>query len=347
MFFGATTAARRARRPGTGYGPGAGRPQARTIALIIAATAGTGLVVLGGLAWAAPTTISVTRPVQLQQRVAMTYDAQAERSAAYPTGGLRTGDPVFLRLVPTMDVQIVYRVGPGAASLGGTRRVTAELRSANGWHRGFELLPRERFTGGGFEAIASLDLTHVQALVAGLEKASGLDNGRYTLSVRNEVALAGSISGRAGISESVQVRDSFFPELTFRYDHVQLRLAGTSKVSASGSGKVDGSVIRSRVSSVEVPSTTAGHLDVLGQELPVRLLRTGGLAVAVVLFLSVGLGQRARRAARRKPPERMVRRIVLADTGMSRPRVPHPRTAGLADRQLARIRPGAHDLTRD
>jgi hypothetical protein len=342
MFFGATTAARRARRPGASYGPGAGRPQARTVALILTATTGAALLVLGGLAWLAPTTVSVTQPVQLRQRVAMTYDAQAERSDAYPTGALRTGDPVFLRLVPTMAVQVSYRAGPDAANLRGTRRLTAELRSANGWHRGFELLPREKFTGGRFDAVASVDLAHVQALVAGLEQASGLDDGSYTLSVRNEIALVGLLSGTSG---SARVRDSFFPELTFSYDDQQLQLVGTSTISPRSASDPAG-VIRSRASSVQVPGISAGHLDVLGQELPVSLLRSGGVAAGVALFVVVGFGQQARRAARRKPPERVIRRIVLADTGMARPRVPHPRAAAATDRQLARTHPGTHDLPR-
>jgi hypothetical protein len=343
MFFGATTAARRARRPGAGYGPGAGRPQARTIALVTAAVAGTGLVIVGGLAWAAPATVSLAHPVQLHQRVAMTYDAQGRRSAAYPTGELRTGDPVFLRLIPRIDVRIAYRAGPDAANLRGTRRVTAELRSANGWHRGFELLAREEFTGGRFDASASLDLARVRALIAGLESASGLDDGRYTLSVRNEIALAGRRSGPAGVAGGDQVRESFFPELTFAYDHQYLQLAGTATV---GEHNPDAGVIRNRVSSIQVAGSATGHLDVLGLELPVPLLRTGGLAAGLALFVVVGSGRRARRAARRKPPQRMIRRIVLADTGMARPRVPHPRSAGVTDRQLARAHPGTHDLPR-
>jgi len=374
-FFGKNTSARRARRPGAASGPGAGRPQARTVALIAAAAAGAGLVTLSGLAWTTPATVAATHPIQVQQRAGITYDAQAPRSAAYPIGQVHTGDPVFLRLVPTMDVQIAYRAGlsdtpvdgldPAAATpdgtapttgklngngLSGTRRVTAELRSTNGWHRGFELLPRAEFTGGGFEAIAPLDLRHVQALVTGVQQATGIDDGKYTLSIRSEIALNGSIAGRP---TTTPVRDSFFPELTFSYDGKQLQLA--DRVTATAGPITE--VVRSRTTAVQVPGTKANHLGILGRKLPIQPARIGGLAAGLALLVAAGFAERARRAARRNPPDRIVRRIVLEEasasakpskatkptTPPSRPRVPGPRTAALAERQRARTHPGTRD----
>lgn len=342
MFFGGSTAARRARRPGADSGPGAGR----TIVLAGAAVGGTGLLALSAVAWTSPETVATTRPVQVHQQVALTYSAQAPRGAAYPTGRVRTGDPVFLRLVPRMNVAIAYRARAGGAQWdgvgpAGTRRVTAELRSANGWHRGFELLPREPFTGAGFDADTVLDLRHVQALVTGVQKATGVQ-GRYTLSVRSEIALTGSILGAAG---STAVRDSFFPELTFDYDGQQLQPADRASTTE---------VLRGRSSTVPVPARRAARLDVAGLDLPVGPARKGGLIGGAGLLLLAAVTERGRRIARRTPPERVVRRIVLDDPAAtapnpSRSRVSEPRgprTATLAGRGWTRAHSGAHDRDR-
>jgi hypothetical protein len=348
MFSGKDSAARRARRPGSG------RPQARTVAVVIAAATGLGLLTLGMIAWTRPATVAATHPVEVRQQAGMTYDARSNRSAAYPTGQVRTGDPVFLRLVPTMDIAINYQaelVGRPLDTTGliGTRRVTAELRSSNGWHRGFELLPRAGFTGGSFDSIAPLDLSRVRALVTGVKQATGVDNGRFTLSIRSEIALSGTIPGRI---VGTSVRESFFPELNFGYDGRQLQLIG------KGTGPITEVLVKSS-SAVMVPATGANHLNVLDRALPVGLLRTGGPAIGLILLLAAGLGERSRRRARRVVPERVVRRIVLEDDGTpappvrttiatrpsagSRARVPGPRAAALGERQWARTHPGSHE----
>jgi hypothetical protein len=407
MFFGENTAARRARRPGSGSGPRTGRQWLASLARTGAVTAGAGLVLLSALAWTMPATVPASHPVEIRQQAVISYQAEARHSAAYPTGQVRTGDPVFLRLVPTLNVRIHYRAGAGASpgagtrssisglggsglggaglggsGLGGTRRVTAELRSSNGWHRGFELVPRARFTGGGFDASAPLDLARVRALVKGVTKATGVSNASFTLSVRSEIALNGTIAGHP---RGTAVRESFFPELTFRYEAKQLQLSRLSPVSAlwtgsgssagagtstgtgtssgtgsgtsAGTGSATGAgsaVVRSRTSSALVAGSAPNRLQGAGLNLPVGAARTGGLIAGLVLLTAGGLAELARRRARRNGPDRTVRRIVLADTAaaskatrpskaVARPRVPGPRTAALAERQWPQPAPRPRD----
>jgi hypothetical protein len=369
MFFGGNTAARRARRSDADSGPGVGKRAARTGALILTAGAGIGSLALGGMAWTTPETVAGQRPIQVQQWAGMTYQAGAPRSAAYPTGKLRTNDPVFLRLIRTLKVTVAYRAsltglnrsgstqsatgtGTSIEGLRGTRRVTAELRSTNGWHRGFELLPRADFTGDGFKAVAPLDLKHVKAMVTGLTKASGVHNGTFTLSVRSEIAVTGAVPG-----PGTAVRDSFFPELTFAYDGKQLHLIEPATPASADEAT---EVTRTRSSTVLIPAVAANRLRVLGRHLPIGPTRTGGVAVGLALLALAGLIERSRRAARRTAGERIVRRITLTDsassstkpdrpavkpdrsisaTTSSRARVPGPRSAALAERQSARTHP--------
>jgi signal peptidase I len=57
------------------------------------------------LAWILPAKHSVPNPIGYQQNAAMAYTAVPDPGPAYPTGRLTTGDPVFLSLVPAIDVQ--------------------------------------------------------------------------------------------------------------------------------------------------------------------------------------------------------------------------------------------------
>jgi hypothetical protein len=357
MFFGGNTAARRARRPGTG--------RRRSLVLGTAAATGTGLVALGGAAWTSPALVPVTRPMPLHQQVSMTYAAPAARGVAYPTGTLRTGDPVFLRLVPRVKVRVAYRAvskvgGPITSDLHGTRRVTAELRAANGWHRGFQLLPRKAFTGAGYTSTATLDLARVRRLIAGMSRSTGIANQTYTLSIRNEIALSGSLFDPIGPTDGygnrprTQLRQTFFPELTFRYDGRQLQLLGSATAGATGQRsevaaitRTNAPVVRDQTSTALVAGTDHGRLDVLGLTLSVRRLRHVGLVAGLVLLLIAALGQRSRQRARRRSSEQDVRRIVLDETFTpldeqpAPPRVrpdEKPNRARLDDKPPARIR---------
>ena len=354
MFFGGNTAARRARRPGA--------DRRRSLVLGTAAVTGTGLVALGGVAWTSPVVVPVTRPMPLHQQVSMTYAAPAHRGVAYPTGTLRTGDPVFLRLVPRVKVRVAYRAvpdvgGPITSDLHGTRRVTAELRAANGWHRGFQLQPRKAFTGAGFTTTATLDLARVRRLIAGMTRSTGIANQTYTLSIRNEIALSGSLFDPIGPTDGygnrprTQLRQTFFPELTFRYDGRQLQLLGSAAAGPAGQRsevaaitRTNTPVVRDQILPVRIAGTDHGQLDVLGLTLSVRRLRHVGLVASLVLLLIAALGQRSRRRARRRSSERAVRRIVLDETPMDENPAPprirpdeKPKRAQL-DEQPTRIR---------
>ena len=386
MFFGGSgAAARRARRTGR---PGTRGP--RRIATVLAVT-GIGLIGIGVAAHRSESIVPVTRTVRLHQQVSITYAATTARGAAYPTGTLRTGDPVFLRLVPRVKVHIAYRAtpdadGPITSGLHGTRRVTAELRSANGWHRGFELLPRTAFNGSGFTATATLDLARVRGLITGLARSTGITDQVYTLSVRNEIALGGDVYDQAGPTDGYgtstrnQLKESFFPELTFRYDHRQLQLVGPAdpdRANRSAGLHRSSPAVVQQISSLGIVGTGYRHLDLLGRSVPLRPFRTGGPVVGLILLLIAGIGRRPRSAprpaaperpgspkgpgapepiTRRAPaPERVSRRataperraapeptgrIILVDP---RVRVPAQRSAATAQRHWARTHPTARE----
>ena len=280
------------------------------------AVTGIGLIGIGVAAHRSESIVPVTRTVRLHQQVSITYAATTARGAAYPTGTLRTGDPVFLRLVPRVKVHIAYRAtpdadGPITSGLHGTRRVTAELRSANGWHRGFELLPRTAFNGSGFTATATLDLARVRGLITGLARSTGITDQVYTLSVRNEIALGGDLYDQAGPTDGYgtrtrnQLKEGFFPELTFRYDRRQLQLIGPvdpDRANRSAGLHRSNPAVVQQISSLGIVGTGYRHLDLLGLSVPLRPFRTGGPVVGLILLLIAGISRRPRSVPRSATP---------------------------------------------
>ena len=159
----ARPATRSARSPG-GSGPGrrqrrgggeavaASCPRRRGAAAVPAATvtASAGVAFLSGgcSRGSSRRPTPRARPVAFTQRAALTYRASVPAGPAYPAGEVVTGDPVYLALVPALDVAASYHVTtPAATALGGTRSVDAVLSTADGWSRTLPLVPPGRFHG--------------------------------------------------------------------------------------------------------------------------------------------------------------------------------------------------------
>ncbi len=84
-------------------------------AITVTACASAAFLSVGVLAWLVPATRVENHDVPYTQRAALTYRASVPASPAYPTGRLVTGDPVYLALVPALDVAASYRVTTSGA----------------------------------------------------------------------------------------------------------------------------------------------------------------------------------------------------------------------------------------
>ena len=184
------------------------------------------------------------------------------------------------------------------------------MRSANGWHRGFELLPRARFTGDRFDAVAELELSRLKALVRGVEKATGSQPDGYTVAVRSEIAVTGQVAGRvAGKLRLTSFRQTFFPELVFDYDGRQLALADAVAPDTR-------TVTRTATTAVNIPRDAPATVP--ADLLPGPATLSGPPAGPTRIWAPLaGLALLALAGwARRRTPgtaDRVVRRIVLDD----------------------------------
>jgi signal peptidase I len=270
-------------------------------AIMVTACAGVALLSVGVLAWVVPAARGDSHPVAYTQRAALTYRASVPASPAYPTGELVTGDPVYLALVPALDVAGSYRLTTSAAAaLGGTRAVDAVLSTPDGWSRTMPLVPSSPFSGNAFDVTAHLDLAEFTRVIRAVESATQVPIGGYTLTVRFDVHLAGSVAGQP-------VDQRIAPALTFAVDDHLVRLTQTQ----SGAPATGDPQVTEQAGSVRVPDRAPTAFTVGGHGVPTTDLRWWPPAVGgVLLLVSLGLGLAGRRRRPGQEDDEFGRRLT-------------------------------------
>ena len=106
-----------------------------------------------------PATKPVAEKTPYTEKVSFGYHAKAAAGPVYPDGVVKTGDPIFLKLVHRVRVKAHYRLAATAPQrLGGTMEVLLRLTSPTGWSRTIQLAAPKRFTGDYAAADVTLDV---------------------------------------------------------------------------------------------------------------------------------------------------------------------------------------------
>ena len=261
------------------------------VQMVLTGCAAVGVLCLGIalLAWTRPATNPVAGKISYTQKVRFSYRADAPAGAVYPTGTVRTGDPIFLRLVRQVRVKVAYRlVSPAPRKLSGTQDVLVRLTSPTGWRRTMQLQPPTSFTGSSSSASVLLDLDRLQALIHHVETLIGAPAGAaVTVEVIPRVHVKGTLGG-----EPLATR--YDPALSFQLDPLQLRSgAGTS---TSGPATAEG-FTPSRSATVATVAQTQNRLTLRGHGLAVGTARWAavlGFMVALAAALLTALRERRR-----------------------------------------------------
>jgi signal peptidase I len=232
---------------------------------------------LGVVAFARPASRPTTVKTPYTEHVAFGYHADAPVGPVYPAGSVKTGDPIFLRLVHRVRVKVHYRLAAAAPHrVAGTVDVVMRLTSPNGWSRTVQVASPARFTGDYASAAITLDVRSLQSLIGRVEAETGAPaGGGYSLAVTPRVHVTGTLAGQALTSD-------FGPSLSFQMDALQMR---------PGSGAHSG-LTPSRRGSIASPAATANTLRVRGHGLGVvaaRWIALAGFLLAVAGTLLTGV----------------------------------------------------------
>lgn len=251
------TRRRRRRRRGA---PPMSRPASPNAQLLLGGCAAlaAACLILGVVAWLHSASHPVAAKVGYTQKVRFAYRADAPAGAVYPDGAVRTGDPIFVRLVRQVRVKVAYRLTSAApGELTGTQAILLRLSSPTGWSRTISLQDATPFRGAAAESWVTLDLDRLQALIRRVEAQTGAPSGAaFTVDVLPRVHIRGTLAGQA-------LSDRFAPALTFQLDPLQLRVgngSATAGSAAAATGALPAAFTPSRAGSVAGVAQTPGHL---------------------------------------------------------------------------------------
>lgn len=183
---------------------------------------GAGCLAILAVSFTRPVNNASSRDVTLNHRGEFSYSASVPGSeAVYVDGVLKTGDPVYSRLLNQVNVGFKYHLESDVRiEAQATMELFAEIRDTSGWSRRATLQPSTPMTlTTGTEAVASgvLDVSTLAGMTDKLEDMTGLTRDAYTVVLKASVHLNGESNGQT-------VAEVFEPELTFALDALQLQL---------------------------------------------------------------------------------------------------------------------------
>lgn len=245
----------------------------------VAAVAAAVFLLLAVISFARPTTTVRAEEFPYRHTGSFSYEADVAPGPVYPGGMVRTGDPVFLRLVDAIDVTYLYALETEAlGGVEGRASFFAEISTTNGWKRSLELQPETAFKGPTFAARGRLDVSALRRLVRSVERATGVVPDAYTVRLGVDVRVEGAVSGEP-------LKATFKPRVALRLDALQLQVVPPENGNEPFRPAAKGSVGRQ----VEV-SNTASLLGVGISIATVRVVAAAGSVVSLLLLAFFALG---------------------------------------------------------
>jgi signal peptidase I len=298
LLWGGDQKRRRRRRQRTGSGAsrvartimklqrqiGEARPSNFRVLLISSAVAAVVLLTLAVVAFTRPADKPTSLNTPYTQRVSFGYTAHVRPGPVYPTGTIKTGDPLFLSMVRHLNLHIDYGLTtPAPAKITGTEKVVLTLFGPGGWSRDYVLTPQTRFTAAHTTTDLALDLPQLQGQLAQIARLTGSSSfGTFSAAVVPQIQIAGTIAGH-------RVNSTFQPALNLQFNSGQLVVSASTSSSgpggtASSAGSSQTNYAPSQSASVSTPATAPATITVLGVSPTIALLRW----IAVIgLLLSI------------------------------------------------------------
>ena len=244
-----------------------------------------GGLALGGFAFSRSTRATTVEQISYRQSGSWTYRAPA-RGDVYAGGVAVTGEPIFSKVAPIVDLRFAYRfLSQSPAKLTGQGQLEAVLDSSDGWARTVTIGPVVSFAGEHALLSGVVDLARLERLVDSVQAQVGqsVATSSYGISIEPQVRLAGELGDRTPF------RAGFDPALV-------LTLSSGEAQPDFGQGGAAGSLaalLRPAASgSVGVPTTTGSTLSLFGQHPSVQLCRevaAGAVACSLAVLLLLAL----------------------------------------------------------
>ncbi len=206
----------------------------------------------------------------------------------YPGGVVRTGQPIFLNLVRSVNITAHFDFAAAAphTPMTGTMAGTVRLVYGTGWSTVLEQLPPVPIRSSRATTTVPVNLVRVGQVLAAANKTTGVEAAVPTLVVTPVITFRGRVSGQA-------ISATYAPSLSFDVSTLQLSLVGGS---SAGDSVTSPELRQSHSGSVDRHVLQPATLAVMGRSVRVSTVRdVGGAGVAASLVLAMVMVAWARR----------------------------------------------------
>ena len=235
--------------------------------LFILAVLALGALVLGFTAFRQPVLNEINTPLSYEQQAVFRYTATVP-SGIYDSDQIQPGEPIFRRLNGSFSIGLDYMfISAQPTNINGTYTLMAIVSDESGWKRTLELTPETPFSGNVFTVSGTLALDKIQDFIDALETETGVERGRYSLSILSDIKIEGALSELA-------LQDSFSPEINFDITNLEVVL----RKSANANQNVLNPIEKSALTRV---SHEQNQLNILGLKIPVLLARWIALGIGI------------------------------------------------------------------
>jgi signal peptidase len=244
-------------------------------------------VAAGAVAWLRPTSRPSSRQASYRLDGAFAYEANVEKTPAYPEGRVGTGDPVFLKLVDSLSVSFEQDFATREPhSVAGEASLTAVLSDSSGWRHVETIAPEREFDGDGVVLAGELDLRDLTTVVHRVQRITGVQEPYYTLTFQPDVSIAGTVGGKA-IAERVG------GSVAFQVDPLKMKLVAAEP---GADGVARDPLHPTREGVVMVSESEPNALSVAGRSVPIVPARMAAIVAAVLSLLTLLFARRSGRA---------------------------------------------------
>jgi signal peptidase I len=228
-------------------------------------------------------------------------------TAVYPSGSVKTGDPVYPSLVSSLGLTFKYHfTSPLPHHLTGTIELrTLVLSKTNTWQSLSAGTATAPFIGDTATASTTLALSGLYALINTVSAQSGVAGANYAVDVQPVVRIIGTVGGS-------RIKTTFLPVLPFQVAPTSLTLdvpvapapPGATYVAPTASSALAAGL--NPTESGSVPHVYPNMVSVLKYEVRVSLLRSSGVVLALLALLVAALHDILRRRKTVRSDEELI-----------------------------------------
>ncbi len=232
-------------------------------------------------------------------------------TAVYPSGAVKTGDPIYPSLVSSLGLSFKYHfASPLPHHVTGTIQLrTLVLSSTNTWKSLSTGTAATPFSGDTASVSTTLALNDLYALINTVSAQSGVAGANYAVDVQPIVRITGAVGGNP-------IRTTFSPVLPFQVAPTSLTLdvpvapapPGATYVAPTAASALAAGL--NPTQSGSVPHIYPNMVSVAKYEIRVSLLRMSGLIFAVLAVLVAGLHDILRRRKTMRSDEELIAKQV-------------------------------------